>query len=539
MEDTRPYKIPRPKGLEKYILENCQDINYIFFSQKEDWWECTRCGHRGKLRGSEIIPVHTPQGEERKVKTWCPNCGAEVTQKDVRYGRKKLTDRGRIIWTRGIKSVTFVNVDIFTIDYTVLPPKVRIGPDSQIRISGKSQERWDFEKWHGRTHWYCVKTINLRVKPSNMWGWSKYHDHIYHDDIRNMDVGIDLQYAEPDKFWRRVAMFDESEIARQTIRYMSDDESEIARQTIRYMSDFVKYPGIEVLEKSGFERLVMERVIDGTKTRTVNLRSKDLRKILKCDRSELRELRQEKVNAYFMENWNRWKKRAPWVRPSDVRELTKMDCCSNQGMDLIKERADISKVAKRLLEERRATDDDITFGDYADYLEAAEALGWRMDKKTVYPRNFLQMHDEAMEKYALIKDKVAVEKFAAAEKRITTMTEPWTDGRLLIRPAKSPAELGKESRVLGHCVRIYDKKVERGDAAILFIRKVEDPETPYFTLELNKYCGIVQCRGLHNCAYPDDVQKFIESWHEWLLKRIRKMVKAEKKAAKGAGAPAA
>lgn len=524
MEDTRPYKIPRPKGLGKYILENCQYINYIFFSQKEDWWECTRCGHRGKLRGSEIIPVHTSQRDQGRVTTHCPKCGALVTQKDARYGRKKLTDRGRIVWTRGIKSVTFVNVDIFTIDYTVLPPKVRIGPDSQIRISREKQERWDFESWHGRQHWYHVKSINLRVKPSNMWGWSKYHDHLYHDDIRKMDVGTDLKYADPDKFWRRVAMF---------------DESEIARQTIRYMSDFVKYPGIEVLEKSGFERLVIERVIDGTKTRTVNLRSKDLRKILKCDRSELRELRQEKVNAYFMENWCRWKKRAPWVRPSDVRELTKMDYCSNQGMDLIKERADISKVAKRLLEERRATGDDITFGDYADYLEAAEALGWRMDKRTIYPKNFMPIHDEAMEKYAIIKDKVAVEKFVAAEKKITTMTEPWTDGRLLIRPAKSLAELGKESRVLGHCVRIYDKKVERGDAAILFIRRVEEPETPYFTLELNKYCGIIQCRGLHNCAYPDDVRKFIENWHEWLLKRIRKMEKAEKNAAKGAGAPAA
>lgn len=523
MEDTRPYKIPRPKDLEKYILENCQDINYIFFSQKEDRWECTNCGHRGKLRGSEIIPVHTRQRDQGRVTTHCPKCGALVTQKDSRYGRKKLTDRGRIIWTRGIKSVTFVNVDIFTIDYTVLPPKVRIGPDSQIRISRKKQERWDFESWYGRQHWYRVKSINLRVKPLNMWGRSKYHDHLYHNDMKNMDVGTDLKYAEPDKFWRRVAM---------------PDESEIAGQTIRYMSDFVKYPGIEVLEKSGFERLVMQRVLDGTKTRTVNLRSKDLRKILKCDRGELRELRQETVNVYFMECRSRWKKLAPWVRPSDVRELTKMDC-SNQGMNLIKERADISKVVKRLLEERRATGDNITLEDYADYLEAVEALGWRLDKRTIYPKNFMQAHDEAMEKYAIIKDKVAVEKFAAAEKRITTMTEPWTDGRLLIRPAKSPAELGKESRVLGHCVRTYDKKVERGDAAILFIRRVEDPELPYFTLELNKYCGIVQCRGLHNCAYPDDVRNFIERWHEWLLKRIRKMEKAEKKAAKGAGAPAA
>lgn len=527
MEDmwniTRPYKVPRPKGLEKYILENCQDINYIFFSQKEDWWACTHCGHRGKLRGSGIIPAHTSQGEERRVKIWCPNCGIEVTQKDARYGRKKLTDRGRIIWTRGIKSVTFVNVDIFTIDYSVLPPKVRIGPDSQLRISGKKQERWDYEIWYQRPHWYRVKSIALRVNPPSTWGRSKYHDHLYHNDMQKMDVGTDLQYANPDKFWRRVATF---------------DESEVSRQTIRYMSDFVKYPGIEVLEKSGFERLVMERVIDGTKTRTVNLRSKDLRKILKCDRSELRELRQEKVNTYFMENWCRWKKRAPWVRPSDVRELTKMDC-SNQGMNLIKERADISKVVKRLLEERRATGDNITLEDYADYLEAVEALGWRLDKRTIYPKNFMQSHDEAMEKYELIKNKVAVERFAAAEKRITTMTEPWTDGHLLIRPARSPAELGKESRALGHCVRTYDKKVERGGAAILFIRKVEDPETPYFTLELNKYCGIVQCRGLHNCAYPDDVRKFIENWHEWLMKRIRKMEKAEKEAAKGAGAPAA
>lgn len=102
------------------------------------------------------------------------------------------------------------------------------------------------------------------------------------------------------------------------------------------------------------------------------------------------------------------------------------------------------------------------------------------------------------------------------------MIEPYVSGALLIRPAASPKELRQESKVLGHCVRTYAGRVQAGGTSILFIRKTEDPDTPYFTLELNAQGRIVQCRGNHNCAYPDDVAAFINEWYEWWKKLMKK-----------------
>ena len=44
MEDNRPYKIPWPKGLKEYILEDCARHYYMFFFDK------ARAGHMHTLR---------------------------------------------------------------------------------------------------------------------------------------------------------------------------------------------------------------------------------------------------------------------------------------------------------------------------------------------------------------------------------------------------------------------------------------------------------------------------------------------------------
>ena len=92
----------------------------------------------------------------------------------------------------------------------------------------------------------------------------------------------------------------------------------------------------------------------------------------------------------------------------------------------------------------------------------------------------------------------------------------YREEKLLIRAAESPEELAKESAALHHCVRTYVDKVARGDCAILFIRKVSEPDKPYFTLELSPKGDIAQCRGSHNCACPQEVTEFLEHWQKWM-----------------------
>lgn len=99
MEDNRPYKIPAPKDLADYILKECAKETYLIFSKKHNIAACTRCGAEFPM---EEVPdmqhrpnakIH-PQGAGMR---WCPKCGALAAPKDIRYGRKGLTDYGRVI----------------------------------------------------------------------------------------------------------------------------------------------------------------------------------------------------------------------------------------------------------------------------------------------------------------------------------------------------------------------------------------------------------------------------------------------------------
>ena len=37
-----------------------------------------------------------------------------------------------------------------------------------------------------------------------------------------------------------------------------------------------------------------------------------------------------------------------------------------------------------------------------------------------------------------------------------------------------------------------------GKLSIMFLRKVSEPNKPYYTVEVSQYGGIVQCRGYRN-----------------------------------------
>ena len=496
MEDNRPYKITWPKDLKDYILRDCARRHYMFFSKKYGLAACTHCGTEFKL---DDMPYLRHESSCR-VETYCPECGAPVIPKDMRYGRKKLTDNGRVTWIRGYGSVTFIETDIFTIDYKLPHPTVILSPDQQIRISKKSQERYDWrDSWYGGGDWIKVKTIAHKAAPQ-VYGVSDWHDHLYLPE-EYVNPGTDLRYANLD------------------VNRFADDwfsDHFMIDKLIRYMSDFLKYPATEILEKSGFDNIVMNRA-NGCRTRYLNMRAKDLRKILKMNGADVKKLRQENPTIGFLEEIHRIRKYAPWAQIEDIGELGNIlnRYIETRVMDRIEASTDISKLLKKILDYEIRTGNTFTIRDYGDYLEAVLRLGARLDKKTLYPKDFAEAHNRYIDEAERKKKTIDAVNFSKYQLEITGMEEPFIDGSLMIRPAVTPQELRTESQMLNHCVRTYIDKVARGITSILFIRRMEEPEKPYFTLELSPKGEVVQCRGDHNCSYPEEVEEFINKWKDW------------------------
>lgn len=82
------------------------------------------------------------------------------------------------------------------------------------------------------------------------------------------------------------------------------------------------------------------------------------------------------------------------------------------------------------------------------------------------------------------------------------------NGLVLVVP-QNMDEIKAEGAALHHCVGNYVDRIAKGETTIFFVRKVENKDKPYFTMEFNQN-HIIQCRGLHNCSTPPDVEAFIK-----------------------------
>lgn len=151
--------------------------------------------------------------------------------------------------------------------------------------------------------------------------------------------------------------------------------------------------------------------------------------------------------------------------------------------------------------------------NYDDYIGWCQLLGMDMkDKRVLYPEDFENAHDQAQRMYTVYKEQLydkGIQKFAKDLEKYL-----FKEKGLVIRPVETQKELINESEKLEHCVRTYAERIARRETAIFVIRKKENLNVPYVTLELKKD-EVIQCRGFkNNITKPleSNVKIFVNDW---------------------------
>jgi hypothetical protein len=105
------------------------------------------------------------------------------------------------------------------------------------------------------------------------------------------------------------------------------------------------------------------------------------------------------------------------------------------------------------------------------------------------------------EKYSEIKEKY--EKYKYAEDSYT------------IIPPSSLVDIINEGIALNHCVKTYVDKVIEEKTNILFVRRMEKPEKPFYTLEVRDDV-VRQCHGFNNCNISEEkgLEEFLKRYCE-------------------------
>ena len=173
--------------------------------------------------------------------------------------------------------------------------------------------------------------------------------------------------------------------------------------------------------------------------------------------------------------------------------------------------------ARRYLEKQRRRYKTALWAGYLqDYWDMAEALGEDLnDRDVMWPQNLKTAHDRMVERK---KSEAAEHRKKGFRQRYERMKKyAFEDGDILIRPCETEDELIAEGKALHHCVATYAERHARGELTIFFVRRKDEPDKPWYTLNFNeKRLSVTENRGLRNCARTDEAREFENKWLEWV-----------------------
>lgn len=162
-----------------------------------------------------------------------------------------------------------------------------------------------------------------------------------------------------------------------------------------------------------------------------------------------------------------------------------------------------------------------SFSYYEDYLSMLKDLNIPLTKSTLLPKNIREAHNKAVESLNALKREVVRKGYQERAASLANIEITVEDYSFLL--PKTADDLVKEGQILHHCVggsNYIDGHAE-GRTTIVFIRKKESIDQPYFTLEF-KDKRIVQIRGKHNQNPPEEVEQATEKWFEWVNRESKK-----------------
>lgn len=165
---------------------------------------------------------------------------------------------------------------------------------------------------------------------------------------------------------------------------------------------------------------------------------------------------------------------------------------------------------------------------YKDYLEQARELeAFSKDRSFLFPREFMVAHDRIVDLYnakleadRLKADRDLEEKSVALTQRLREQYE-FEDEQYTVSVPCRMEDIVREGRVLCHCVGGYARRHFENTTVIVFVRRKEAVDIPYFTVEFYPLTRVIrQIHGLHNIDPDEDLRAFVDAWQKEVLRRL-------------------
>lgn len=165
----------------------------------------------------------------------------------------------------------------------------------------------------------------------------------------------------------------------------------------------------------------------------------------------------------------------------------------------------------------------LDYGTYRDYLDMCGQMGVYIEGLT--PEDVGAAHDRIFEMYQEKKDALLQERFIQKiqtedYQRLATDLEEADEGffekdeYVMILP-KCSKDLILESQHMHNCVRSYAGAVSRGTTRIVFLRKKDEPEKSFGTIEVDCDNRLIQAKAFANRHLDRKAQEFVRKWAKY------------------------
>lgn len=297
---------------------------------------------------------------------------------------------------------------------------------------------------------------------------------------------------------------------------------------ISILKAYARMPQIELMAKMGLRKLTREAVRYEGAWNTVNKRAKDAAGFLKIEKHRLKNMGDMDIYRLMILQYE--KKSGIRLDEEMIEIMTACHLLWNWEKEMMRITRFMS--LKKALNRIRTYAQKEYGGainrariEYADYLGIREELGYDMTNSVyLHPRDLKASHQEMVEERQRREDDAHIKKMLEKYQKIATRYEGlckkyrYEKDGFLIRPAKDAEEIVMEGRLLHHCVggENYLSKHNDGTTSILFLRKQEEQDTPYITIEI-RGTEIIQWYGIHDTK-PDkeEMQKVIDTYVDYL-----------------------
>lgn len=341
---------------------------------------------------------------------------------------------------------------------------------------------------------------------------------------------------------------------------ITDVHDAYAEGTIYTMDKMVRYPvAVELIAKMGIGRALYQMLrFDESAWHIFNLRGKDIRTIFrgqvtKADKKYLYE-HGHAIKTEALEAWQKLRRVGSPVPLEDVAKLFKDVSLArgyvvNELIDVMNEiGASPKKVFKYVTKQKQLYKCTAVVSTYFDYLEDCKKLSEKFhmgnvynlqDKSILYPQNLEQAHQMTIELIHMETDRRRVAKLEedmeSLRKKLAQLEKKYQKikpelekkysfhamGYAIVVPPEL-ADLHREGIMMHNCVAGYKDRVALGKTQVVYIRKEEDMDTSFGTMEISpENEEIIQARGKFNRNLPGEADAFVKKFEHDVLEPLR------------------